>query len=265
MGSKVPAFLIVIIIAGIGAAIAWLVPRMAPSLSPEELAPAAVVKRLDKSQAAKKEKDLKTAADLLLPLAQSSQAEAQFQLGLLYREDEAAALLGAAGQLGTPGEDYQNAGKWLLAAAQQGHLGAQATLGIHYCWGEAGSTTVRTPSPEGLEWLQKAAKAGYVEAQRNLATTYLQGICVKQDYAEAAKWFMESAGQGDEWSMISLARMSKEGQGLPKDEIQHHVWIVLAGLDKDMKQRNRLSPAVREEVEKRVKEWSDNRLRFRHE
>lgn len=255
----------ILAVAGVFAAFTGLLPAMTAPLSPEELAPAAVAHRLEKSDTAKKEKDLRAAAALLLPLAQSGNAEAQFRLGVVYREDEVVALMGGTGQLGTAEEDHDTGGNWLQKAAEQGHMNAQAMLGIHYCWGVAGSTVTRSPSPDGMAWLLKAAKAGHAEAQRNLGTTYEQGICVNRDDTEAAKWFLASTAQGDEWSMISLAHMAAEGRGTPKDEIQHYTWIALAGLDKDMKQRSRLPPAEREEVEKRVKEWSDNQLRARHE
>ena len=264
MQNALKALLFLLAIAGAGSwlGMLWLAPA---ALAPEELAPAAVAKRLEKSDASRKDKDLKAAAALLLPLAQNGNAEAQFRLGLVYREDEVMALLKGKGHFGSAPEDHETGGEWLLLAAKQGHLDAQAVLGIHYCWGVAGSTVARAASPEGMAWLLKAANAGHVEAQRNLATTYRQGLCVTQDFAEAAKWFLRAAEQNDEWSMVSLSNMSKDGEGVPKDSIQSDVWAILAGLDKNMKRRNSLAPEVRAEVERRMKEWLEKHPGAHHE
>jgi len=252
------------IIAGVGllAGAGMIVLNKPAKLPPEELAPAAVAQRIKKYDASMKGKDYKAAAEVLLPLARSGNAEAQFRLGIVYREDAAATLLNnGVGQLGTAQEDHEEGGKWLLKAAQQGHLDAQANLGNHYCWGVAGSGMRQGHVPEAIEWLLKASKAGHKGAQTSLATTYEQGICTRQNWTEAAKWFLKAAEQGDEWSLMSLSRMSRDGNGMPKDKIQSDVWFVLAGRDKDMKRRKDLPPHIRAEVDRRVMEWLEKHPR----
>ena len=43
---------------------------------------------------------------------------------------------------------------------------------------------------------RKAAEQGIAEAQSNLGLMYSDGLGVKQDYTEAAKWFRKAAEQG---------------------------------------------------------------------
>jgi hypothetical protein len=61
-----------------------------------------------------------------------------------------------------------------------GYEGAQATLG--QCMLRDGKTD------EGVVWLKRAADAGWPEAQKTLATLYLDGKGVSQSNVEAAFW-----------------------------------------------------------------------------
>lgn len=246
--------------AGIFAATGWVFVNKPTytKLSAEELAPAAIKERIRQSQAAGKKKDFKTAAEYLLPLAQNGILEAQFRLGIVYGSDAVYSQLNnGQGQLGSALEDHENAGKWLSSAAEQGHVPAQAALGTHYCWGVASNEMTRKLSPEGVSWLEKAAKAGEVSAMTGLATTYEQGICTQRNATEAAKWHLQAAEHGIEWSLLSLSHMSREGRGMPKDPLQSKVWLILGGYDKDHEIINKLSPRDRAEVERRVLEWQE--------
>ena len=81
-------------------------------------------------------------------------------------------------------EDYTEAVKWYRMAAEQGHAGAQYSLGNAYDSGNG----VKKDSSEAVKWYRKAAEQGYVFAQEELARKYKYGSGVKRDKKEAAKW-----------------------------------------------------------------------------
>ena len=64
--------------------------------------------------------DYETAYKLFLPLAEQGDADAQFNLGVMYDEGD-----------GVP-QDYKEAFKWYRLAAEQGDAFAQFELGVMY-------------------------------------------------------------------------------------------------------------------------------------
>ena len=83
----------------------------------------------------------------------------------------------------------------LQRAAEAGHVRAQTDLAFAYMNGQA-------LAPQDLEkafhWFQKAAIAGSVPAQCMLGDFHQRGMGgARQDDAEAARWYLKSAGQDD--------------------------------------------------------------------
>jgi len=76
--------------------------------------------------------------------------------------------------------------------AEKGDANAQFVLGLKYDTGKG----VRQDYAEAAKWYRKAAEQGYAEAQFNLGTMYDEGRGVQQDYAEAAKWYRKAKDQG---------------------------------------------------------------------
>ncbi|NBP30774.1 MAG: sel1 repeat family protein, partial [Flavobacteriia bacterium] len=62
------------------------------------------------------------------------------------------------------------------------------------------------------EELQKRAQDGDEFAQYNLGQNYEKGDGVKQNYAEAVKWFRKSAEQGNAWSQSELGVCYYQGK-----------------------------------------------------
>jgi TPR repeat protein len=89
-------------------------------------------------------------------------------------------------------------------AAEQGFAPAQANLGYLYAEGKG----VKQDSAEAAKWYRKAAEQGWASAQANLGYLYAQGKGVKQDSAEAAKWYRKAAEQGDTDAQKALDRIS---------------------------------------------------------
>lgn len=96
--------------------------------------------------------DYRAAYDEWLPLAELGDAEAQFNLGVMYDE-------GAGRQ-----QDLSAAADWYRKAAEQGFMDAQTNLGIMYYHGQG----VARDHAEAARWFRLAAGQGDSEATRYL-------------------------------------------------------------------------------------------------
>jgi len=87
-----------------------------------------------------------------LPLAELGDAEAQYNLGVMYDE-------GAGREV-----DLTLAAEWYQKAAEQGFIDAQTNLGIMYLGGQG----VPKDLDSARKWLQHAAEQGDTEATQLL-------------------------------------------------------------------------------------------------
>jgi len=92
--------------------------------------------------------DYKAAYDEWLPLAELGDAEAQYNLGVMY--DQGASV----------DQDLGKAASWYRKAAEQGFTDAQTNLGMMYYRGEG----VPGDHTEAARWFQLAADKGDTEA-----------------------------------------------------------------------------------------------------
>ncbi len=106
----------------------------------------------DKGQAAFDKRDYKTALRELKPLAEQGHAEAQFNLGFMYRNGWGVV------------KDYKTAVKWYTLSAEQGDAFAQLILGSMYRNGEGVVKDYKT----AFKWYTLAAEQGHAWAQTNL-------------------------------------------------------------------------------------------------
>ena len=96
--------------------------------------------------------DYKAAYEEWLPLAELGDAEAQYNLGVLY--DEGSGV----------GQDLARAARWYHKAAAQGFVDAQTNLGIMYYHGQG----VVRDLEKADHWFQKAAGQGDADARAYL-------------------------------------------------------------------------------------------------
>jgi hypothetical protein len=94
--------------------------------------------------------------------------------------------------------------KWHESAAEQGDRESQFFLSFQY----------ETSDERGAYWLIRAAKAGHVIAQHNLAME-IKAI----DRAQAMHWFARAAAQGHELSSQRLTDLRRAGPGADNAEI----------------------------------------------
>jgi TPR repeat protein len=124
------------------------------------------------------------AVNLLTPLANQSNSQAQFKLGMMHYHGR-----------GFP-EDEKQAIFWLRKAAAQGHTGAMFELGNAYLLGHEAPKLVPDPDREAALWYFQAASAGHAEAQYHLGLLFLAGKGVIESRKEAMNWFRKAAVQG---------------------------------------------------------------------
>jgi TPR repeat protein len=156
---------------------------------------------MGQAQAALDKNDFKAALPILLPLAQSGDAKAQYNLGVMY-----------AGGLGI-GRDEQAAVSWYAKSAAQGYAPAQTNLGLMY----EGGRGVPRDYKEAMHWYLRAAKQDNPMAQNNLGSMYLNGESVEKDYQKAVEWFQKAAERGVPAAENSLGGMYVQGLGVQKD------------------------------------------------
>jgi len=83
--------------------------------------------------------------------------------------------------------------------------------------GEAAAPENLPPAEVGTMALREAASLGDPNAQFVIATRYLNGEKVQQDYEKAAYWYGKAAAQGSAPAQYRLATMYERGRGVAKD------------------------------------------------
>ena len=135
-------------------------------------------------------------------------ARADSYLGLMYRDG-----------LGVP-QDYAQALKLLLKAANRGYAPAQYYLGAMYSNGQG----VSRDYGSSATLYRAAAEQGYMNAQSALGLMYRDGQGVPQDFAQAMDWLRKAAGQGNAQAQYNLGQMYERGQGVSQDPVQALAW-----------------------------------------
>ena len=139
----------------------------------------------------------KKAKALLRPIAEKGNSDAQYMLGYLYY----------GGDLETSRKDAEY---WLTKAAKNGHADALAEIAAGNFKIGSWSTTPETPN--GIRQLEKAAKMGSADAQRNLACTYAIGEAVLYNPGKATYWYTKAAEQGYAEAQNDIAGMWLDGE-----------------------------------------------------
>jgi TPR repeat protein len=142
--------------------------------------------------------DFDRAVDLLKPLAESGNPDAQLYLAIMYHFGEGVA------------QDYGETVRWLTRASEQGHAEAQYNLGYIYLLGEI----VPTDYPTAEHWLLKSAEGGYAATQHMLGVLYSHGECLPER---------------DFYAGFPISRMKGNWKKIfPRDLVRAYAWLELA-------------------------------------
>jgi TPR repeat protein len=116
---------------------------------------------------------------------------------------------------------YRAGLKWILRAAEQGHIGAQYFLGAELATGE----NVRKKLSQSAYWYGRAAAQGHSEAQYNLALMYWSGEGVRRSKSLAHHWLEKAASSRESFALRALAEAYEFGQlGYRKNRVRARYW-----------------------------------------
>ncbi len=127
------------------------------------------------------------------------------------------------------GKHFNTAYPLLKPLADVGNAEAQYRVAIMY---QNGLGMVPN-GKRAFEYMHKAAKQDHPMAQHGLGFMYLFGECAPKSGQDAETWFLKAIEHGLVGSMTTLARMYKEGDGIPQDDAKARALFVQAGFDPD--------------------------------
>ena len=154
-------------------------------------------------------KDYKHALEILKPLAEQGNSQAQVTLGIMYDNGHGVPL------------DQTEAFNWYIKAAKQGDPIVQHDVGVKYFQGQG----VDQDYQQAAYWWEQSANAGLADSQFNLGLMYYRGLGIEQDYKKASELFYAAAKQGHGNAQYSLAVMYAFGQGVEKDYARALPWF----------------------------------------
>lgn len=112
----------------------------------------------------------------------------------------------------------------LIQMAEWGDAKSQHNLGAMCLEG----VEVKQDFAEALKWHSLAAEQGMPLAQHDLATMYMDGLGVPEDHEKAAYWFDKAAQQGDAKALNNLGIMYATGQGVEANLVKAYQYFSLA-------------------------------------
>ncbi|MCH8622092.1 tetratricopeptide repeat protein [Undibacterium sp. TS12] len=157
--------------------------------------------------------DFASALDSFKNAAEKGNADAQFNLGLMYLNGEGVV------------QDYKQAMKWFEQSASQGNVRAQVNIGRMYAKGKG----VLSNHGVAASWFKKAAEQGYADAQYSLGILYVTGTGVARDYGRAKELFQQAANQGNASGQYQLGLIYLKGRGVAINLVTAYKWLILAG------------------------------------
>jgi TPR repeat protein len=173
------------------------------------LTSAALAGPLEEGSAAFMAGDYAKALQLWQPLARQGNADAQYNLGLLYHKGWGVA------------RDTKQAHEWYTQAANQGQADAMYNLGVMYISGDG---VFRSPR-QALPLFEHAAARGHVPAIYNLGVMYAYGFGTGQDAARAVELWTQAANQGSREARAALMQAYEQGlTGLAPDPARAAQW-----------------------------------------
>ncbi len=111
---------------------------------------------------------------------------------------------------------------------------------------------VKQDYAEAVKWYRSAATQGIPESQISLGQAYVSGRGVPQNYAAAAMWFRKAAEWGYVWAQFHLGGLYYRGQGVPQDYVEAYKWWNLAASRYPAGQKRDLFASLRDRVAKRM-------------
>ena len=194
----------------------------------------------------------------LRALAETGVPEAQFNLGVMYFTGD-----------GVP-EDDAEAVIWYRQAAEQGHADAQNLLESCAPSVKASHRMTLRPSPGTAKLLSRATPTrSSISESCTLTAKASHRMTPKPSLCTASPpWgnIVSAAEQGHAEAQFTLGVMYDTGKGVPRDNVEAHMWFNLAASRSSGEQRERtvttrdavaerMTPADLREAQRREREW----------
>jgi len=128
--------------------------------------------------------------------------------------------------------------------AMAGDAVAQNKLARMYALGQGG---LKQNSAEAAKWFRRSASQGYPRSEYNMGMIYSRGEGVPKSTGEAVKWYRMAAEQGYVRAQRKLGDFYSQGEGVPRNYVQAYMWYNLAAAAGDNEARtarDRLSPQM---------------------
>lgn len=110
------------------------------------------------------------------------------------------------------------------ALASKGDTNAQLQVGNMYDSGQG----VKQDRAEAVKWYRLVADKGNVSAQHRLGEMHRDGLGVAVDFVASRKWFEQASSQGNTDSQVSIAAMYAQGQGVAQSMSGAAEWYRMA-------------------------------------
>ncbi len=136
--------------------------------------------------------------------------------------------------------DHATAYNEFLPVAESGDKKAQLLLGLMYDNGLG----IKQDYDQAAKWYRRAAEQGQPRAQFNLGLMYESGEGIESDQKLAISWVRKSAEQGYAEAQDKLAQYYEKGEYLEQDLVKSHLWYSLAasqGARESIAPRNRVA------------------------
>ncbi len=156
--------------------------------------------------------DYTRALEILRPLAEQDNVDAQVIIGMMYSHGSGVEL------------SISESIKWYQKAAENGDTEAQTVLGMIYIEGQG----VAVDFSEAVKWFSMAAEAGDSQGLYHLGVAYYKGQGIEKNESKAAELFRQSAEQGHTWAQSNLAHCYMTGVGVVFDNVQAYKWSLVA-------------------------------------
>ncbi|MFA7028631.1 MAG: ATP-binding cassette domain-containing protein, partial [Sulfurovum sp.] len=120
-------------------------------------------------------------------------------------------------------EERSKALEWYQKSADSGNVNAMYQIAIMYRDGNG----PKKDTSKHLEWLKKAAENGHVLSQLTLGNMYRDGIRVESDESEAFRWYEMAAKNNNLDAIYQVATMYREGKGVEENREESDRWLRL--------------------------------------
>ncbi len=155
------------------------------------------------------QQDYARAIEILQPLAEEGNSQAQVTMGIIYDNGHGV------------GKNPEKAFEWYMMAAEQGFPIVQHQVAFKYLHGIG----VAQDYEQAARWWELAANAGLADSQFNLGLMHYRGLGLQQNLDRARELFTAAAKQDHGHAQYSLAVMYAFGQGVEKNYEEAIKWF----------------------------------------